>query len=34
MYDIGFEPRLTPPEEAPEEPGYDWYNPWAIYDPD
>ena len=34
LYDIGIEPRLEPPPEEPEEPDYDWCNPWAVYDPD
>ena len=34
MIDIGHEPALEPPEEVPEEPGCDLYNPLAVYDPE
>lgn len=34
MYDIGFEPRLDPPPEPEDEPDYDWWNPWAVYEPE
>lgn len=35
MTDLGFEPRLEPPEPVRwDEPEYGWQNPWAVYDPE